>query len=458
LKLHFMHPAIGELAIPLERDSRVVIGRHGAGASIELNWDHRISRKHATVTAVAGEVWFEDLGSANGSWVGEARVDGKVRFEPGMSILVGRTVVTLTPDEQTDDPWAVSTDTDVMGGPTSPTPVLAFETDDMTTKELEAASHEVEAAIQALGPSIEQHSPARASFTSNTQVTLRLPSREAFRRFWFEDLRKTGLFVETPEPPAFGTKLELVIQTPDGLTAIPATVVHVITPATASQFGMPSGAGLQAAELDPEHVRQIERYAHGESELLDVEAHSLPTAEVEEQLAKAQLLLENIESGTLYAALMVDPSADQQAIGERLDVLQRLFSQRSSLRPPQVARLDAALRSLARVRAVLMDQHQRLVYDFRAGHHRIQDRLKRAREGTGPSLPELRNAWNVAMPASVEQSAGLMRKAFAAHQSHDLAGAIEHARRAVELNPFFGQLEAHISLWEKQAAKSPKGR
>ena len=453
-----MHPAIGELAIPLERDSRVVIGRHGAGASIELNWDHRISRKHATVTAVGGEVWFEDLGSANGSWVGEARVDGKVRFEPGMSILVGRTVLTLATDELSDDPWAVSTDTDVMGGPTAPSPALAFETDDMTTKELEVAGHEVEAAIQALGPSLAQHTPAKASFTATSQVTLRLPSREAFRRFWIEDLRKTGLFVETPEPPAFGTKVELVIQTPDGLTAIPTNVVHVITPSTASQFGMPSGVGLQAEELDPAHEQQIERYASSESELLDVEAHSTATAEIEDQLAKAQLLLENIESGTLYAALMVDPAADQTTLAERLDSLQRLFSQRTSLRPPQVARLDAAQRSLARVRGILLDQHQRLVYDFRAGHHRIQERLKRAREGTGPSLPELRNAWNAAMPASVEQSAGLMRKAFAAHQSHDLAGAIQHARRAVELNPFFGQLEAHISLWEKQAARSPKGR
>src|SRR5207244_5187530 len=81
VKIHFLHPAIGKVGLVLHDGSSVLLGRSGGGAGIELNWDHRISRKHATISVSGREVWFEDWGSANGSWHAGTRIKGRIRFE-----------------------------------------------------------------------------------------------------------------------------------------------------------------------------------------------------------------------------------------------------------------------------------------------------------------------------------------------------------------------------------------
>ena len=75
MRLRFIHPAIGEVVFPVQLDSHLVIGRRGGGAGIELNWDKRISRRHAALRVTpTGELFFMDLGSSNGSFYGAQRI------------------------------------------------------------------------------------------------------------------------------------------------------------------------------------------------------------------------------------------------------------------------------------------------------------------------------------------------------------------------------------------------
>jgi pSer/pThr/pTyr-binding forkhead associated (FHA) protein len=54
----------------------IVIGRHGAGADIELP-DPDVSREHAAVDCRGTRIVLRDLGSRNGTFVGDQRVQTK---------------------------------------------------------------------------------------------------------------------------------------------------------------------------------------------------------------------------------------------------------------------------------------------------------------------------------------------------------------------------------------------
>jgi pSer/pThr/pTyr-binding forkhead associated (FHA) protein len=483
VKIHFLHPAIGKLGLVLHDPSCVLLGRTGGGAGIELNWDHRISRRHASVSVVGSEVWFEDLGSSNGSWHAGSRIAGKIRFEPSMSLLLGNTVLTISSDadEPPDDPWVVATDVsefesaDLVG--------IVSDSFDMgsTTKELRYDSA-IDRAVAALARAEERLREAQGGrgelrdpksgtesrrgpsaalpkilFTSEKVVSLFLPSREALREFWTEGLHKTGVFVPTDRPPPIGATVTIELSTPDGEIAVPASVVHLVTPATANQFGMMSGVGLTPNRIDAEVERQINAYVTGEREHL---FHNPPAAEPSgdeepmKQLLIARRLLEYLEARRLYEAIEVAPEARDDEIDRRLLELEHLLAARGPLlRPPQIARLDASLSALARIRRVLMDPDRRLSYDFESGHHRVEERKRRAADGTGPSLEQLRTAWNLAVPGSVEPAAELVRRAFAAAQMRDLGAAIEFAERALALNPFFADLETAVAAWRLEHAR-----
>jgi two-component system, cell cycle response regulator len=68
-----------------------VIGR-GAAVSIRVDGDG-VSRRHARLTRQRGDVYVEDLDSANGTFVNGERVDSKVRLEDGDRITLGSTAV-----------------------------------------------------------------------------------------------------------------------------------------------------------------------------------------------------------------------------------------------------------------------------------------------------------------------------------------------------------------------------
>jgi pSer/pThr/pTyr-binding forkhead associated (FHA) protein len=72
-----------------EVESERVIGRTDGDILVA---DSEVSRRHAVVRPVAGGVEVEDLGSLNGTWVGETRIDAAVRVVDGGAIKVGETV------------------------------------------------------------------------------------------------------------------------------------------------------------------------------------------------------------------------------------------------------------------------------------------------------------------------------------------------------------------------------
>jgi two-component system, NtrC family, response regulator AtoC len=59
------------IALP---DGATIIGRD-EGAGIVLD-ETTVSRRHARITVRGGEAIIEDLGSQNGTWVNECRLDG----------------------------------------------------------------------------------------------------------------------------------------------------------------------------------------------------------------------------------------------------------------------------------------------------------------------------------------------------------------------------------------------
>jgi pSer/pThr/pTyr-binding forkhead associated (FHA) protein len=71
----------------------ILIGR-GTDAAIRLDDDY-VSTRHARV-ASNGEQWFvEDLGSTNGTYIGQQRVTVPTPVAPGTAIRVGKTVLEL---------------------------------------------------------------------------------------------------------------------------------------------------------------------------------------------------------------------------------------------------------------------------------------------------------------------------------------------------------------------------
>jgi pSer/pThr/pTyr-binding forkhead associated (FHA) protein len=76
-----------------ESVQRVTIGRR-AENDVALPWDSEVSRLHAVLERVAGEWILADDGlSANGTFVGPERVQGRRRLRDGEAIRCGRTVL-----------------------------------------------------------------------------------------------------------------------------------------------------------------------------------------------------------------------------------------------------------------------------------------------------------------------------------------------------------------------------
>ena len=71
----------------------ILIGR-GSDAAIRLDDDY-VSTRHARIAA-SGDQWFvEDLGSTNGTYIGNARITQPTTLTPGTQVRVGKTVIEL---------------------------------------------------------------------------------------------------------------------------------------------------------------------------------------------------------------------------------------------------------------------------------------------------------------------------------------------------------------------------
>ena len=77
------------------------------GRSIECqirSEDPRVSRMHARFFIEGGTLWVEDLGSANGVYVGASRVQQRAPVPTGEMILVGSLLIRLLPASGTLPP------------------------------------------------------------------------------------------------------------------------------------------------------------------------------------------------------------------------------------------------------------------------------------------------------------------------------------------------------------------
>lgn len=57
--------------------------------------DTAVSGRHARITRRRGRWWLEDLGSSNGTWLNEERLDEQLRLDDGDRIRIGRTTITI---------------------------------------------------------------------------------------------------------------------------------------------------------------------------------------------------------------------------------------------------------------------------------------------------------------------------------------------------------------------------
>ena len=78
-----------------ELADEVTVGRAG-GCQITLDDDTYVSQLHARVFQRDGQLYVEDLGSTNGTYLNRKKVTGPIAFRRGDRIQVGKTVLELT--------------------------------------------------------------------------------------------------------------------------------------------------------------------------------------------------------------------------------------------------------------------------------------------------------------------------------------------------------------------------
>lgn len=79
------------------KKSVVAIGRRHDN-DVCLSLDPRVSRYHARLTYRGGEYLLEDIGSANGTFLGQRRIHAPTVIRPGDRFRMGRTWLTLLPE------------------------------------------------------------------------------------------------------------------------------------------------------------------------------------------------------------------------------------------------------------------------------------------------------------------------------------------------------------------------
>jgi signal transduction histidine kinase len=96
--IRLSHRSGAELNAVVTPDA-LMIGRSPRVADLVCSWDNKMSRRHARVWLEDDQVWFEDLGSSNGSWMDKTQLTQSVAVchQP---ILLGETILSLTQDSE----------------------------------------------------------------------------------------------------------------------------------------------------------------------------------------------------------------------------------------------------------------------------------------------------------------------------------------------------------------------
>ncbi len=78
---------------PLELDSEIEIGRGGELDMVLV--EDMVSRRHARITSYGGELYIEDFGSTNGTFVNGEKIEERSRIKQGDRILIGTNIIKL---------------------------------------------------------------------------------------------------------------------------------------------------------------------------------------------------------------------------------------------------------------------------------------------------------------------------------------------------------------------------
>ena len=90
LRLHVVRPEdhVGRI---YDLGEEVTVGR-APGCGVPIDYDTFASNLHARLFRLDGDLWVEDLGSTNGTWVNTERIAERTRIERGDLLQVGGTV------------------------------------------------------------------------------------------------------------------------------------------------------------------------------------------------------------------------------------------------------------------------------------------------------------------------------------------------------------------------------
>lgn len=167
------------------------------------------------------------------------------------------------------------------------------------------------------------------------------PGRPALRALWEQSLKVGGLFAEG-FAPALGSTVEVRI----GGLRLHADVVHV-------QEGV--GAGLQLTDPTGEGRAAVLRYLAGDVDRLGIAAPAPLGPPLHKVLALVRQLFAGLEVADGFAALALPMDANEDDVRRRAASVRRILSApHPDATPPQAARIEAALRALARLEPALL--------------------------------------------------------------------------------------------------------
>lgn len=90
LRLHVIRPE-DQAGRSYDIGDEITVGR-AAGCGVPIDYDTYSSNLHARLFRLDGDIWAEDLGSTNGTWVNTVRIGERTRLEKGDLLQVGGTV------------------------------------------------------------------------------------------------------------------------------------------------------------------------------------------------------------------------------------------------------------------------------------------------------------------------------------------------------------------------------
>jgi pSer/pThr/pTyr-binding forkhead associated (FHA) protein len=90
LRLHVLRPEEHAGRI-YDVGEETTVGR-AAGCGVPIDYDAFASNLHARLYRLDGDLWVEDLGSTNGTWVNTQRIIERTRIDKGDLLQIGGTV------------------------------------------------------------------------------------------------------------------------------------------------------------------------------------------------------------------------------------------------------------------------------------------------------------------------------------------------------------------------------